>query len=70
MKFKTSEALVKMKEMELELEKAVIEEEGKLKKIASELTSNPIYIRHKQLEVLGETAKQFFVESIDELIKK
>jgi len=58
-----------MKEMELELEKAVIEESSILKKTVSTLTSNSIYVRHKKLEELSKIQKNYFIEKIDEIIK-
>ena len=59
-----------MKEMELELEKAVIEESGVFKKALSELTSNPVYVRHKKLVELSKVQKSYFVESVEEILKK
>ena len=55
--------------MELELEKSVIEETSILKKTVSQLTSNPTYVRHKKLEELSKISKNYYVRSLDEVIK-
>lgn len=59
-----------MRDMELELEKAVIEESSVLKKAVSALTSDPVYVRHRKLEELSKVTKSYFVETVEEILKK